>query len=132
MEGKVNIADLTKENSNCIGFVLASLFSSAIDMSELNQWAVSTIERLSVEQIPDYVYDLVGYDSSPAGIYKMIGFYPVWKRSKEADAALYGIAIQRGKNIFDIPVTEEYALSCLQKKIGVKEIFNNVFPFIAI
>lgn len=132
MENKIELTSLTKENSDAIGFVIACLYASAIDLSELNQWAVSVIDRMDTAEIPDYIYDLVSYNESLAGIYKVIGFHPDWNCLKEEEDALYGIAIKKNRNVFDIPISPKRALQCLEKRSYIQDIFNQFFPFAAI
>lgn len=132
MASNIGLSDLTKDESNTIGFVVACLFSSAIDLNELNQWATSIVERLDVDDIPDYIFELMEFNGPLAGVYKTIGFTPVWNRSDEEDAALYGVAVKRGKDVFDMPVPSASALQNLDDNPHIKDAFNLVFPFAAI
>ncbi|MEW8229304.1 MAG: hypothetical protein AB2745_03195 [Candidatus Thiodiazotropha endolucinida] len=132
MASSIGLSDLTKDRSETIGFVVACLFSSAIDVSELNQWASTVIEGLDVQDIPDYIFELVEFNGPLAGVYKTIGFSPVWNRFDEEDAALYGIAVKRGREVFDMPVSPASALKSLDDHPHIKDAFNLVFPFAAI
>lgn len=132
MASNIKLTDLTKDESSTIGFVVACLFSSAIDLNELKQWAVSIIERLDIKDVPDYIFDLMDFDGPLLDVYKTIGFTPVWNRSDEEEAALYGIAIKRRKDVFDIPISSESALQSLDNNPHIKDMFNLVFPFAAI
>jgi hypothetical protein len=132
MASNIELSDLTKDRSQAIGFVVACLFSSAIDVNELNQWASSVVERLDIENIPDYIFELMEFNGALAGVYKTIGFSPVWNRSDEEDAALYGIAVKRGKEVFDMPLSPASALISLDDNPHIKDTFNLVFPFAAI
>jgi len=68
MANNLRLSDLNKDESNTIGFVVSCLFSSAIDLHELKQWATSVVERLDVEAIPDYIFELIEFDGLPLGI----------------------------------------------------------------
>lgn len=132
MVSKVGPSNLTKGKSDTVGFIIACLFSSAIDLGELNQWATSVVERMEVDDIPGYIFDLIDFDGALAEIYKTIGFSPVWNRSDEEDTALLGIAIKRGRDVFDMPMSTDSALQCLDNNPHIKEAFNEIFPFASV
>lgn len=131
MASKIELNHLTKDEGDTIGFVIACLFSSAIDLNEFKQWATSIVEMLNVEDIPDYIFKLLDFDEPLAGVYKAVGFAPVWNRSEKEEAALYGIAVKRGRDIFDMPISSSYALECLDENSHIKNSFNEVFPFLS-
>ncbi|EOV8466305.1 hypothetical protein ACOSC7_004623, partial [Escherichia coli] len=65
------------------------------------------------------------------GIEKIIGFVPSWKRKKEQEYALYGIAVKQGRNaLYDAPVNEKGALDALRKHPEIEKLFRETFPFI--
>lgn len=132
MANKIGISNLTKQNSETIGFVIECFLASSISLDELNQWAVSVVNSMEVEDIPGYIFDLVSFDGFAMELYKVIGFVPVWSRSDEEEAALFGIAISRGKKIIDMPISSKSALESLRKNPEILEAFNKIFPFAAI
>lgn len=132
MVNNIGQFDLTINNSNTIGFVIACLFSSAIDTDELNEWALHVVQKLEVDDIPEYIYGLMEFNGTLASVYSIIGFSPVWNRSEEEDKAVYGIAVKRGKNLFDLPFSKEESLDCLANNSHIEKAFKNTFPFIAV
>jgi len=50
---------LDRENSETVGFVMTSLFCSAIDLEDLKQWCYHIIGELDPNVIPSYVFDLL-------------------------------------------------------------------------
>ena len=128
MEG---VCGLTRESSETIGFVLTSVMCSAIDLEELGDWCYQVIGQLEVEQVPGYVFDLMEYKGTLAGLYKVVGFVPSWTHSDEEVDALYGVAVKRGRDTDDWPITSEAALSALAKCPGIEERFRKTFPFIS-
>lgn len=124
------ISGLSSENSETIGFVLSCVFASAIDVSELRAWCVYVIDQNDVESIPPYVFDLMDFDQPLVHLYKVIGFAPVWKHSDDEAGALYGIAAQRGKVIYDAVVNSEAALELLKSNPLIADKFRQTFPFL--
>jgi hypothetical protein len=118
------------ENSETIGFVVSCLFTSAIDVSELHDWCVYVIDHNDVKSIPSYLFDLMDFDQPLAHLYKAIGFVPVWRHTDEEANALYGIAIQRGRELFDPTVSRQSALALLKRSPSIIERFCQTFPFI--
>jgi hypothetical protein len=121
---------LFSENSETIGFVASCLFASAIDVSELHDWCVYVIGQNDVGSIPSYLLDLMDFDQPLAHLYKVIGFVPVWNHTDDEANALYGIAIQRGRELFDPPISKQSALASLKRSSAIVERFRRTFPFI--
>lgn len=130
VENKLSNNCFVKENNETIGFVLACAFSSAINLGEIRKWAVDVIDRNEVDDIPDYIFELVDFNDSLAKIYSLIGFVPSWKGTEEEEKAIEGIAYKRGINIYDMSFSEEEALICLNENLQILETFKNIFPFI--
>lgn len=126
------LPSFSSENSETIGFVFSCVFTSAIDISELRDWCVYVINQNDVESIPPYIFDLMDFDQPLAHLYKVIGFAPVWKHTDDEADALYGIAIQRGRELFNPPVSKPSALELLRKNPSIAERFRRTFPFIAL
>lgn len=123
---------LSKNDDETIGFVIACLFCGAIDLSELRRWATSVVAELEIAEIPPYIFELVDFDASLAKIYQLIGFVADSSLSKAEDSALYGIALQRGRDIFDMPGKARTAQAALDRNPHIRDAFNQLFPFIAI
>ncbi|MBZ2188662.1 hypothetical protein K8B33_15910 [Alcanivorax sp. JB21] len=121
---------LTKEDSETIGFVVASLFSSAIDTGELREWAVLTVGEMDVSEMPGYLLDLMEFDGPLSSVYRIVGFDPVWNRSDDEDLALTGLAIKRNKKIYDMPASPDAIQQSLSENHEVEEMFRRIFPFI--
>lgn len=121
---------LTRESSDTIGFVLACLFSSAIDKGDLREWCFKVIGELDVGDAPGYLFDLADSDGNPIDIYRAIGFVPTWKHSKIDGSALFGIALRRGNVRHEWPVTHAQALKALLRRPSIENRFRATFPFI--
>lgn len=126
-----SVIGLTRESSDTIGFVLASLFSSAIDLEELREWCYQIIGKLDAYEAPSYLFDLAEYKGALAGIYKILGFVPNWKHSAKDRAALFGIALRRGKSRFEWPVEKGVAMTALADSSEIERRFRETFPSIA-
>lgn len=124
------VAGLTRESSETIGFVLTSLFCSAIDLEELKEWCYHVIGQLEVGEPPGYLFDLAEYSGTLAKIDGVLGFVPTWKHSDEDEAAIYGIAATRGAEMFDWPVDRAAALAALAARPEIEARFRQTFPFI--
>ena len=127
----VDVDDLTQQRSATIGFVLAALFTSAIDVSELRAWALSVVERLDVDHIPPYVFELLDFDEPLSHIYAVIGFTPAWTASATERDALVGIALRRGRSTGDATVSRARALRLVDEVPHVTDSFLRIFPFLA-
>ena len=120
------------EDSETIDFVIACLFSTAIDISELRAWCVYVIDKTDFESIPPYLFDLMDFDQTLNHLYEVIGFVTGWEPADDERNALYGIAVQRGRKLFDASVTENEALALINKHPSILERFRQTFPFIAL
>lgn len=123
---------LSRESSETIGFVLSSLFCSAIDLKELRDWCYLIIDQLDTEKTPAYLYDLAEYNGTLAKIDAVLGFVPTWKHTDEDEDALFGIAAARGFDAFDWPIEREVALTALAARPQVADRFRRTFPFITL
>lgn len=122
--------DLSRENSERIGFVMTSLLCSAIDLEELKEWCYHIIGELDAGAAPGYLFDLLEYNGVLAGIYRSLGFVPSWKHSDEDTSALYGIAVKRRKARYEWPIEPEAALAALARQPQIAARFRETFPFI--
>ncbi|PKV79748.1 hypothetical protein [Nocardia fluminea] len=122
------VTGLTQEDGHTIGFVLGCYFTEAIDLAELRKWCEHVIITNEVQDIPQYMFDLVSV-ASPGEILSIIGF-SAGGVSRQEDEALYGIAFGRGRDVFDPPLGPVEAKRALQTKPDVLQRFRDVFPFI--
>jgi len=122
---------LTMDNSDIIGFVVACAFSSAINLDELRKWCSDVvIKNNRVEEIPEYIFELMDFNMALMHIFKIIGFIPSWKRTDAEDDALMGIAAYRGQLASDATMNEEQAKQLLADHPKILEKFKATFPFI--
>jgi hypothetical protein len=121
---------LTPDDSDDIGFVNACVFSQAISVSDLSQWAQYSIALN--DAVPAYVYDLVDFTEPLFKISKVYGFSPVWERTQDEEIALFGIAYLRGITLCDCPVEESEALAVLQAHRNILDRFRRTFPFLEV
>lgn len=121
---------IKKGDSDVIGFVISCLYHGTIDESEVKEWAVNVIGLNSIDDIPDYIFELLDASDIRRNIGKIMGFSASWKSSKNQYLALYGINIKRQKELFDAPVTPDKALVLLAKHPEVEKKFRETFPFI--
>lgn len=124
-----DMSGFTRENSERIGFAVSCLFTQALSVSEMRQWAVKVLEEL--DNPPPYLVDLMDFDAPLGKLYEIIGFAPHWQHSDEARLALYGIAHKRGRQAFDCPLSREEALQILAQHAEVETRFRNEFPFVS-
>lgn len=113
-----------------MGFVLTSLFCSAIDRQELQAWCYRFIGELESDTVPGYLFDLAEYNGSLAKIDSLLGFLPNWKHSDDDENALVGIGMKRGMKAFEWPVSEAIAMAALARRPEVEARFRETFPFI--
>ena len=123
---------LTKEDNRNIGFVISGLYRDAIDYSDLREWCFYVVSLIPVEECPAYIFDLMDFEGPLAKITKVVGFTPDWNLTPEMEAALFGIAIKRGRQPYDMPITEASALAALDSCKEVVEQFRENFPFISL
>ncbi|TDP41003.1 hypothetical protein DFR75_101101 [Nocardia ignorata] len=122
------VTGLTQEDGRTIGFVLSCYFTQAIDLAELRKWCEYVIITNEMQDIPQYMFDLVSITSA-GEISSIIGF-SVGGGSRQEDNALYGIAFGRGRDVFDPPFGPAQAKRALHTRPGVLRRFRDVFPFI--
>lgn len=122
------VTGLTQEDEHTVGFVLSCYFTEAIDLAELRKWCEHVIITNEMQDIPQYMFDLVSIDSI-GEICSIIGFSPSGVSWQE-DEALYGIAFGRGRDVFDPPLGPAEAKRALQTRPDVLQRFRDVFPFI--
>ncbi|WP_433566847.1 hypothetical protein ACQP1O_17660 [Nocardia sp. CA-151230] len=123
------VTGLTQEDSGTIGFVLSCLFNEAIEMPELRRWCEHVIITNEIQDIPQCMFDLVSVDDDPGRVSEIIEFAPD-EITKQEDDALYGIAFQRGRDVFDPPLSPAEAQRTLLTRPDVLQRFRAVFPFI--
>lgn len=122
---------LTRDNNETIGFVIACLFASAISISELKKWCADiVIQNNSVNEIPDYIFDLIEFNQSLMHIFNTIGFVPSWTRTDDEDDALIGIAAHRNRLASDVPLSAIQAKQKLNEQPQILDKFKATFPFI--
>lgn len=119
---------LSRDASTTIGFVVSSLFSQAIDKTELQAWADHVL--ISTDSYPLYLVDLSTFDRELCHIFEVIGFVPHSDLSDSEQDALVGIAYARGRSRFEPLPTREQALALLRLHPQVLARFRTTFPFI--
>ena len=97
-----------------MAFVLTCLFCETISRDEFNAWCA---QASSLNAAPAFLYDLMD-------------FVPCWEHEKNDEYALYGIAVRRGFEPFDMPVTPSEALDSLKASPNIELLFGQVFDFI--
>ncbi|NNA52697.1 hypothetical protein [Pseudomonas lactis] len=110
-----------------LGFVIACLFCEAISRSEFQSWC---LELLGLEETPSLLYDLIEFDEPAFKIYKVIGYVPNWRHSKNEEYALYGVALLRGTVPYDMPLSAAEMLGELTRLPAIQSMYRKVFPSI--
>lgn len=110
-----------------MAFVITCLFCGAISRDELNTWCAQV---LSLDNAPVFLYDLMDFHDEIFKIYQVIGYVPHWEHAKDDEYALYGIAVRRGFEPYDMPLTPDKALACLEVRPDIQRLFGKVFDFI--
>lgn len=123
------LKSLTKGDSDTLGFVIASLYSGAINKEDLRAWAIGIIRDNEVDNIPGYIFELANFDDRRTVLPRIIGFSYGWKSTKFQHNALYGIALKQGKDLGE-ECLPKVALEALKKYSEVEERFRETFPFI--
>lgn len=121
---------ITRDDSETIGFVMTSLFCSAINLAELHEWCFLVIGANDIAEIPSYIFDLSEYEGVLAKIFKIIGFVPSWTHTDDDEAALCGIAMKRGIERYEWPFSQDYALTKLKDNSDMERRFRETFPFV--
>lgn len=122
---------ITRDKSDDIGFVITSLFCSAISLAELHGWCYEVIERLEPEDLPAYIFELSKFEGKLASVFKVVGFVPSWAHTEDDEAALCGVGMDRGGERLEWPISREAALAALHRNPGIVKRFRSTFPFIA-
>lgn len=110
-----------------LAFVISCLFHDSINMTEFQDWCVKICGS---ENAPSFIYDLMTFDEALFKIFKTIGYTPHWEHTKNDEYALYGIAVLRGIQPYDMPITSAEALNELEASPKIKKLFTEVFDFI--
>ncbi|MFT0477763.1 hypothetical protein ACMSI6_28275 [Pseudomonas antarctica] len=110
-----------------LAFVITCLFCGVIDRQEFNAWCVQAV---SMADAPEYLYDLIEFRDEMFKVYKVIGYVPSWEHSDADEYALYGIAVRRGFEPFDMPISSDQAIANLDASPEVERLFVEVFDFI--
>jgi hypothetical protein len=118
---------LTKDDHETIGFVIACLAHSAIDIQDLQSWADHVLT--SAESYPLYIVDLSTYEGHWTEIYEVIGFTPSARLTRSEEDALTGISLVRGHEQFE-PVDHHRVLTALRTQPQLIARFRDTFPFI--
>ncbi|KPW78619.1 hypothetical protein [Pseudomonas syringae group genomosp. 3] len=114
-------------NDELIGFVITCLFCEAISKEEFNDWCA---QALVLDKAPAYLYDLMGFHDEIFKVYEVIGYVPCWEHSEIEEYALYGIAVRRGFEPYDMPLRPSEALARLDASPDIEDTFREVFAFI--
>ena len=88
------------------------------------------MRQYDMSDLPPYIFELAEFDDSFSKVFGVIGFVPDLELSRRAEAALYGIAVRRGKQPFDWPVTPDVALRALLEEPDVEARFRQQFVFV--
>lgn len=110
-----------------MAFVITCLFCGAISKEELNFWCA---QALSLNNSPAFLYDLMEFHDEIFKVYKVVGYVPNWEHANSDEHALYGIAVRRGVEPYDMPLTPNEALACLEASPDIERLFSQVFDFI--
>lgn len=123
----INIKVAGSYSDELLAFVITCLFCGAIKKQEFNSWCVQAV---LLSNAPGFLYDLIEFRDEIFKIYKVIGYVPYWEHSDSDEYALYGIAVRRGFEPYDMPVSRDEALANLDTSPEVKSLFVEVFDFI--
>lgn len=110
-----------------MAFVVTCLFCGAISKDELKVWSA---RALALDNAPMFLYDLMNFHGEIFKIYQIIGYVPYWEHAEDDEYALYGIAVRRGFQPYDMPLKADRALACLESKPNIEHLFGRVFDFI--
>lgn len=123
----MNSIELGSFNDELMGFVITCLFCGAISKEELKVWCA---QALLLNKAPPYLYDLMDFHDELFKLYKVIGYVPHWEHSDGDEYALYGVAVRRGFESYDMPLTPNEALAHLEASPDIESVFREVFAFI--
>lgn len=119
---------LTKEDSARIGFVVDCVFSGALSMAELREWALGVYGEPG--EPPLYFLELIEFDQTANHLHRCLGFVPSGPFTERVGRAIWGIAAKRGRLPADCAITREHALEILARHPEVEECYRQEFPFI--
>ncbi|CAI3791529.1 hypothetical protein GLGCALEP_00256 [Pseudomonas sp. MM221] len=111
-----------------LGFVITCLFCGAINCEEFQSWSAQV---LATDQAPAFMNELMTFDEPLFKVFAVIGHVPHWPHVEAEEHALYGIAVCRGIEPFDMPVSPQEARQALVAEPGIEAVFRQVFDFIA-
>lgn len=123
----MSLSETSCYNDELMAFVITCLFCGAISKDELNLWCA---QALSLNDAPVFLYDLMDFHDEIFKIFKVIGYVPHWEHAEDDEHALYGIAIRRGFEPYDMPLTPDEALACLEASPDIERLFGQVFDFV--
>ncbi|TDP43118.1 hypothetical protein [Nocardia ignorata] len=126
------VDEATRIGPEEIGFVLDCIFSQAIDGPELSQWALAVVLANEVEDLPEYIYDLLNFQGNAGAAADVVGRLSSADAGEDVLKALIGIAYVRGVEVYDPPITRRRAAVALRNRPDVLTKFKNVFPFISL
>lgn len=123
---------MSLNDTGCFGdelmaFVITCLFCGAISRDELNAWCV---QALLLDDAPMFLYDLMDFHGEIFKIYQVVGYVPHWEHEEDDEYALYGIAIRRGFEPYNMPLAPDKALAYLEARPDIERLFGQVFDFI--
>ncbi len=110
-----------------MAFVVTCLFCGAISRDELNTWCA---QALSLDNAPVFLYDLMDFHEEIFKIFQVIGYVPHWEHAEDDEYALYGIAVRRGFEPYNMSLTPNKALAYLEATPDIEKLFCQVFNFI--
>lgn len=121
-----------EENNSDLNFALACIYCQAISINEFKKWVDIVISSISLNEIPDYMFDLCDFDQPLFHITNVIGFSPSNDLSKKDELSVYGIAFLRGVDVYDPPAPKSKAIQSLKESPEIYKRFRKFFPFIEI
>jgi hypothetical protein len=111
-----------------VAFVVRCFLIQVVAVEELREWAEQVIA--SGEECPIFVEGLAEFDGVGEEIYHMLGFVPDRAFTREADAALAGIAHSRGRVPQPGNPGEAEARQALQSHPELADEFRLAFKFL--
>ena len=127
--------NIIKDNNQGLSFAMDCLSIGAISVPEFKSWLEIVIRDNPIEDIPDYVFDILDSNNIKLDIYKILGFSLSTVLSKQERKAVYGIAYTRRPDYgmdYDVSVSKLIALKALQNNPQILERFKKFFPFVEI
>ena len=128
--------NIIKDNNRDLSFAMDCLSIGAISVSEFKAWLEIVIRDNPIDDIPDYIFDILDSNNIKLDIYKILGFSLSTVLSKQERKAVYGIAYTRRPDYgagYDVSVSKSVALKALQNNPQkILERFKKFFPFVEI